>query len=302
MKPEIFAGFWINKTNSKDLVAMLNYSGICQCCPAWAMLGATLTGGLLKAFWTAFPSDQGRQVLPFVSLWGPGLGWAWYLLCSPLGSSYNFSLTSVSFLSPFWNYNIDPLSWLWEELTGVASLCCPHHCVFVPKAWRAKQSWGLAMAEGGLGMEGKGREKGMDWDRRASGLSAQGSPSSSTVRWSGVIPVLFCMLWKIKMREKQDLEIYEYLEVEWELPCLSAVPTTPCTKDWIWLDTWHCHNALFNMNVMKDVGAIIHHYLGLYAFVILSVFRASGIFLLEKNTFEWHVAGENSCTIWCFLT
>lgn len=158
MKPEIFAGFWINKTNSKDLVAMLSYSGICQCCPAWAMLGATLNGGLLKAFWTAFPSDQGRQVLPFVSLWGPGLGWAWYLLCSPLGSSYNFSLTSVSFLSPFWNYNIDPLSWLWEELTGVASLCCPHHCVFVPKAWRAKQSWGLAVAEGGLGMEGKGRE------------------------------------------------------------------------------------------------------------------------------------------------
>lgn len=302
MKPRIFACF-LNKQNKFQRPgsnAQLQWDLSVQSClgsawghPQW---------GTPESFLDSFSFRPREEVLPFVSLWGPGLGWAWYLLCSLLGSLYNFSLTSVSFLSPFWNYSIDPLSWLWEELTGVASLCCPHHCVFVPKPWRAKQSWGLAVAEGGLGMEWRGgREKGMDWDRRASDLSAHGSPSSSSVRWSRIIPVLFCMLWKIKMGEKQDLEIYEYLEV-----MRTSFPTYCANKSLyqrlVWFDTWHCHDALFNMNVMKDVGAIIHHYLGLYAFVILSVFRASGIFLWEKNTFEWHVAGENSCTIYCFLT
>lgn len=117
--------FWINKTNSWGLVAMLVCSGICQCTAPWAVLGTTLDEGLQKAFWTAFPSAQGRLVLPFIALWGPGLGWACYIFCSPLGSLFNFSLPSLLSESIVWSSLLALRSTNWSCFLVLSPSLCP---------------------------------------------------------------------------------------------------------------------------------------------------------------------------------
>lgn len=126
----------------------------------------------------------------------------------------------------------------------ISSLC------FCTQSQEAEHSQKLHVAEGAVcnAREGVGGRRGwtgaggFQIPAQMRGGGAGGS-SSSTMRWSRVVPApcFFPTLQKIKLSEKQG--IYEELERGWGSLSLPAVSATPCPK--ALMVPWQCQDVLF---------------------------------------------------------